>query len=179
MSPRKTPEDILIIKFPEACSALLEQIVRAAGLLDDEDSNSGSRGSLAILDLGFGCGDQALQLAKLAEARGWSDFRYVGLTLNRAQVRTAWGRIHYEIDVTGSGQETDTDDSGFDTGFVVGVDSFALFCADAAKPETWRDEVAEAVHSLADEKYMERWLLALDCLYYFLPLRKPIFKYMA
>jgi hypothetical protein len=165
---RKTPQGAPIEKFPEACSALLDQIVRAAGLLDDDDPGaiSGSRGSLAILDLGFGCGDQTWQLAKLAQVQGWRGFRYVGLTLNDAQVQTSRRRIYREIAMAGNGIDTD-------------VDSFSLFCANAAKPETWNPQVAEAVRSLADEKYTERWLLALDCLYHFSPSRKPVLKHAA
>ncbi|KAJ4127960.1 hypothetical protein NW768_008243 [Fusarium equiseti] len=154
----KNPQGAPIEKFPEACSALLEQVVRAAGLLDDTENDSG----LAILDLGFGCGDQTWQLAKLADARGGRDFRYVGLTLNDAQVQTSRRKIYREIGTV-----------SFD------VDSFSLFCANAAKPETWSRQVTEAVYSVADEKYSERWLLALDCMYHFSPSRKPVLKHAA
>lgn len=175
--PRKTPQGAPIDKFPEACSALLDQIVRAAGLLDDENSASvsGSRGSLAILDLGFGCGDQTWQLAKLAHTQGWRDFRYVGLTLNDAQVQTSRRRIYREIAAAGTGTDSTVNGNGLN----FDVDSFSLFCANAAKPETWSPQVAEAVGSLANEKYTERWLLALDCLYHFSPSRKPVLKHAA
>ncbi|KAF4967431.1 hypothetical protein FSARC_5004 [Fusarium sarcochroum] len=163
----KTPQGEPIEKFPEACSALLEQCVRAAGLLEHDLVTSGPRGSLAILDLGFGCGDQTWQLAKLAHAQGWKNFRYVGLTLNEAQVQTSRRKIYREIA-----------EAGRDMGGIE-AETFSLFRANAAKPETWSAQVAEAVYSLADEKYTERWLLALDCLYHFSPSRRPVLKHAA
>ncbi|KAF4448769.1 hypothetical protein F53441_7876 [Fusarium austroafricanum] len=163
----KTQSGEPIDKFPDACAALLEQVVRTAGLSDDGPSRTAPRGSLAVLDLGFGCGDQTWQLAKLAESQGWRDFRYVGLTLNDAQVQTSRRRIYRELSETGANF------SGID------AESFSLFRADAAKPQTWSPEVAKAVYSVADEKYTERWLLALDCIYHFSPSRKPVLQHAA
>lgn len=55
-----------------------------------------------------------------------------------------------------------------------------LFCADAARPETWDAKVYGSVAELADvKKYQQRWLLALDCLYHFKPSRKPVFEHAA
>lgn len=88
----------------------------------------------------------------------------MGLTLNDAQVQTSRRKIYREIAEAGTG---------------VDAESFSLFCADAAKPETWSSAVAEAVHSITDEKYTERWLLALDCIYHFSPSRKPVLSYAA
>lgn len=117
------------------------------------------------MDLGFGCGDQTWDLARLAETSGWSDFKYVGITLNQAQVQTAYRKIYREI----AAEHPEAIKIGW----------FKLICANAAKPETWNSKVREAVDSLADERFSERWLLALDCLYHFSPSRKPIFKYAA
>ncbi|KAH7147772.1 hypothetical protein DER46DRAFT_515236 [Fusarium sp. MPI-SDFR-AT-0072] len=150
--------------LPEAASALLEQVVGAAGLSGDAPGKASPRGSLAILDLGFGCGDQTWQLARTATEQGWRDFRYVGLTLNDAQVQTSRRRIYRELSEAGT---------AFD------AEAFSLFRADAAKPQTWSPQIKEAVYSLADEKYTERWLLALDCIYHFSPSRKPVLSHAA
>ncbi|KAM0425838.1 hypothetical protein ACHAPT_008776 [Fusarium lateritium] len=163
----KTSQGEPIKDFQEACLGLLKQVVDTAGLLDQELLTTGSRGSLAILDLGFGCGDQTWELARLAQSQSWEDFRYVGLTLNDAQVQTSRRKIYREIAKAGT-------DAG-----VVTAESFKLLCANAAKPETWTPQVADAVYSLADERFNERWLLALDCLYHFSPSRKPIFEHAA
>ncbi|KAH6988125.1 hypothetical protein BKA56DRAFT_545033 [Ilyonectria sp. MPI-CAGE-AT-0026] len=151
--------------FEEACLGLLKEVVKASGILDRETAKETPRGSLAILDLGFGCGDQTWELARLAQQGGWLEFQYVGLTLNEAQVQASQRKIYREVAAA--------DGCDFKT------DSFKLFRANAAKPETWSPHVTEAVESLADEKFTETWLLALDCLYHFSPSRKPIFKYAA
>ncbi|KAF4978611.1 hypothetical protein FZEAL_5014 [Fusarium zealandicum] len=153
--------------FQDACTALLRQIVGLSGILDEISSETGSRRSLAILDLGFGCGDQTWELARLSQSHSFDNFRYVGLTLNNAQVQTARQKIYREIASAGA-------DAGG-----IAAESFSLFCANAAKPETWSPQVADAVYSLADENFTERWLLALDCLYHFSPSRKPVFEHAA
>jgi hypothetical protein len=151
--------------FQEACANLLKEILRTAGLLKSEaDTHGSSHKSLAVLDLGFGCGDQTFELIRLTQpASGWDKFRYVGLTLNHSQLQTASRNVDREVSVS------DTLKS----------DSFKLFCADAARPESWNRQAKIAVDSLADPETSERWLLALDCLYHFQPSRKPIFDYAA
>lgn len=120
-----------------------------------------SQRSLGVVDLGFGCGDQTWELARLARAAGWHDLHYVGLTLNDAQVRAASRKIHRSL---AEGSEWK-------------ADAFRLFRADAARPETWSNRAREAVEGLAAEPLTERWVMALDCLYHFNPSRKPIFDY--
>lgn len=150
--------------FEEACASLLKQLLKTAGLLeDDTPSDESPPRSLGVLDLGFGCGEQTWEIARLVESRPWDRFQYVGLTLNQAQVQSASRKIYQEI--PGASRLT--------------VDSFALFCADAARPETWKPRTKTAVESLADPRFTERWLLALDCLYHFKPSRKPVFEYAA
>ncbi|KAF7553451.1 hypothetical protein G7Z17_g3619 [Cylindrodendrum hubeiense] len=151
--------------FEEACLGLLKEVVKASGILDKDATKDTPPRSLAILDLGFGCGDQTWELARLAQQGGYLDFQYVGLTLNEAQVQSAQRRIYREV-------------AGADA-CELKTDSFKMFCANAAKPETWSPQVTEAVESLADEKFTGTWLLALDCLYHFSPSRKPVFKYAA
>lgn len=144
---------------------LLRQILTDAGLLDDaalKQHTGGSR-SLAVLDLGFGCGDQTWELVRLTKPAGWRDFRYIGLTLNQAQTEAAWRTIHRQTQDAPS----------------PGIDSFNLFCADAARPETWTPAVSRAMQSVKEDGFTDRWLLALDCLYHFKPSRRPVLQYVA
>lgn len=167
---RKRADGSAIEYFDEACCALLHRILDLSGALSikvtDKDRPS-SNGSLAIIDLGFGCGDQTWELARLAQSNGRRTFRYVGLTLNEAQMQTASRRIQREL-------ATMPDNvSGLE------LDSFKLFCANAAKPDSWSPTIRSAVDAVAEEKFTDRWVLALDCLYHFSPSRKPIFTYAA
>ncbi|KFH42345.1 hypothetical protein ACRE_069250 [Hapsidospora chrysogenum ATCC 11550] len=151
--------------FEEACSNLLREILSLAGLLGVEptaDDGTSSR-SLAVLDVGFGCGDQTLELVRLTQPRGWSDFRYVGLTMNQDQVYSASRRIYSELAAS----------------YHLPAESFTLLCANAAVPRAWKPRVSQAVESLAKGGFTDRWFLALDCLYHFSPSRKPILEYAA
>ncbi|KPM42326.1 hypothetical protein AK830_g4227 [Neonectria ditissima] len=161
----KTPQGQPIQDFEQACAALLREILSTSGILDRDPAGQSSSSFLAVLDLGFGCGDQTWELARLATSAGWANFHYVGLTLNEAQVQAARRKIYREVAAADVSK--------------LKADSFKLFRANAAKPETWNAQVAEAVDSLADERFTETWLLALDCLYHFSPSRKPVFKYAA
>ncbi len=87
----------------------------------------------------------------MVDNTSWDRFQYVGLTLNQAQVQSASRKIYQEV--SNASRLT--------------ADSFALFCADAARPETWKPRTRAAVEALADAQFSERWLLALDCLYHF------------
>lgn len=150
--------------FEEACSNLLREILSLAGLLETEHAAAQEPlRSLAVLDVGFGCGDQTWELARLTRPRGWADFRYVGLTMNQHQVQSASRRIYQEVAFSDQ----------------LSVDSFKLLCANAAVPDAWKAPVRQAVESLAEEKFTDRWFLALDCLYHFSPSRKPILEYAA
>ncbi|KAH7303497.1 hypothetical protein B0I35DRAFT_364932 [Stachybotrys elegans] len=142
--------------FPEASAALLREVINTAGFA------KGDGGKTAILDLGFGCGDQTWDLVQLMHAEK-SGFQYVGLSLDQYQVRAAQRRIHRDVTAhTAMGQET--------------LSAVHLFCADAARPETWNRQISESVESLSDQAFSERWLLALDCIYHFKPSRKPVFQ---
>lgn len=146
---------------------LLRKVLEAAGLVTHDD-DTGSHGNssdraLAVLDVGFGCGDQTwelIRLTKVAERRG---FRYVGLSMNQFQVDVASRRIYLETSKPGRPP----------------AESFSLFCADAAVPDRWGHNVRTAVETLDDDKFTDRWFLALDCLYHFSPSRKPILEHAA
>jgi len=94
--------------------------------------------------------------------------RYVGITLNRQQFEYAKLRFKH------AGLEES--------------ESFKVFCADAANPQSWSNDIIDALASLqpesssrldTDTKVLknEIWVLALDCLYHFKPSRMPIFEY--
>ncbi|KHN97307.1 uncharacterized protein MAM_04904 [Metarhizium album ARSEF 1941] len=153
--------------FDEATRALLQQILEAAGLRAKDDSPAG-QDSVAVLDLGFGCGDQTMALARLIRAENRSRFRYVGLTLDEAQLQTARRTLDRAF-ASGNGGEA----AG------LSPDWFKLFRANAARPETWSRAIRSSVEGLAHEAFSERWLMALDCLYHFSPSRRPVFKFAA
>ncbi|KAH0526919.1 hypothetical protein TsFJ059_010186 [Trichoderma semiorbis] len=132
--------------FDEAARNMLEKLLQAAGLT----STAKSQHSVAVLDVGFGCGDQTVALAELIHASSRPQFRYVGLTLNAMQLQEAQQRLDAALAIP-EGEN-------------------------AAKPESWNSDVCASVDGLADEAFRERWLMGLDCLYHFSPSRKPIFK---
>lgn len=107
-----------------------------------------------------------MALTELIQAQSRPHFRYVGLTLNGAQLQSAQRCLDRAL-------------SSPDTANGLTQDSFKLFRANAAKPETWTRIIRSSVDGLADQSYTERWLLALDCLYHFSPSRKPVFKLAA
>jgi hypothetical protein len=162
---RKDSEGNPIQHFDEACAALLREVVLASGIISKEDTEDARRGSLGILDVGFGCGDQTWELARLALSSGWTKLRYVGLTLDGAQVQAAQRKVYREV------ARSEVAD--------MSVGWFRLFRANAANPELWSPPVKQAVSSLADCDVTDRWFLALDCLYHFSPSRKPVLKHAA
>lgn len=95
---------------------------------------------------------------------------YIGITINRGQFEYAKARFK-------------------DAGLV--EDTVNVFCADAANPRSWNEDLKEAIVALDAESNLkpdpntgvmlknEVWVLALDCLYHFKPSRVPIFTYAA
>ncbi|TQV97506.1 hypothetical protein IF1G_03249 [Cordyceps javanica] len=167
----RTPRGEKIQQLDQACAALLREVLRSADLLTGDavaEKELRRRRSIAILDVGFGCGDQTVELARALDAPAWQGFRYVGLTLNQAQLQLAYQRVDREI-------------AGANRHGVVRLwpESFRLFGADAARPESWPRPVRSLVDSIADEPFQDRWLLALDCLYHFTPSRTPLLLYAA
>ncbi|KAH6683743.1 hypothetical protein F5X68DRAFT_137138 [Plectosphaerella plurivora] len=162
--PRTTPDGKPVQVFEEACASLLRELLITAGLLGDQSrGRDNARQAFGVLDLGFGCGEQTWELTRLLDLGSWADFRYVGLSLNQAQVQAASRKIYQEVSRTDQ----------------LKAESFSLFCANAATPGSWNPQTEAAVGCLADEKFTERWLLALDCLYHFKPSRKPVLEHAA
>lgn len=127
---------------------------------------------LSILDLGFGCGEQTLCIQEWLSQQ--VSVKYVGVTLNRSQHEYAQRRIS-QTPVCRDGD-------------------LRLFCADAARPESWEPGLSDAVHSLHEnhrstgnqdtkgnnkEVTNHKWVLALDTLYHFSPSRMPVFNFAA
>ncbi|KAK7913789.1 hypothetical protein PG985_011492 [Apiospora marii] len=161
--------------FPTACQALLVEVLKKAKLLDDTGKSptpklrSGLK-RLSILDLGFGCGDQTAYLVQLARI----PLKYVGITLNYRQYRFAQNRLGPSCSSSSQGNKRDVQ----------------LFCEDAARADSWpenlRGAVASLRHASADQDRKnnshssdETWVLALDSLYHFHPSRKPVLSLAA
>ncbi|KAH8648516.1 hypothetical protein BX600DRAFT_475372 [Xylariales sp. PMI_506] len=158
--------------FPTACRSLLMEVLKRAGLVTGSVRDGSARLAeatrpLSILDLGYGCGDQTMAVASLAQG---THFRYVGVTLNRTQHRFAQDRLSASAASAGH--------------------NVRLFCDDAAKPGNWAGELREDVNRLAGKDLAEasqddagraprKWVLALDTLYHFSPSRSPVFRYAA
>jgi hypothetical protein len=103
--------------------------------------------------------------------------RYVGVTLNRTQFQFAKNRL------TALGMLSRENNSP----------SIQIFCADAAQPASWSDELDRAVKAkaasasrrrdalesgaLRDSNSRETWVLALDTLFHFSPSRQPILNH--
>ncbi|TFB00362.1 hypothetical protein CCMA1212_007610 [Trichoderma ghanense] len=160
--------------FDEAARNMLRQLLQAAGLL------STSTSPVAVLDVGFGCGDQTIALADLINASSRPRFRYVGLTLNATQLQEAQQRLDAALSHPAHDPSTpSSSSSSSSTSLNLPKTSFQLFQADAAQPTSWSLKVLSSVTSLSDPSFPERWLMGLDCLYHFSPSRKPIFTLAA
>ncbi|KAF2116041.1 hypothetical protein BDV96DRAFT_480575, partial [Lophiotrema nucula] len=140
-------------RFKSACEALLDEVLADAGL---KRNNSVSRPATrrlhrrALIDLGFGCGDQTLHLMYPSSCFA----SYIGITRDRSQFDCARERI--------SSKRT--------------KNTVELFCADAADPRKWNAEITKAVQGTTAEAD-EIWVLALDTLYHFSPSRWPIISF--
>ncbi|KAJ0143664.1 hypothetical protein CTA2_1245, partial [Colletotrichum tanaceti] len=149
--------------FEQACRALLHEVLAEAGLLRPDSSSS----RLALLDLGIGCGDQSLELARLARQSGCDDYRYVGLTLNPSQFQMALRQPFHEFRAPGHADAASS--------------TIRVFRADAARPDAWDADIKSAVASLTAGRPRDqaRWVLALDSIYHFFPSRRPVLRYAA
>ncbi|KAL2836253.1 hypothetical protein BJY01DRAFT_258748 [Aspergillus pseudoustus] len=196
--------------FPTACAALLDQVLITAGLLDSDDGGGGggplphpANKSFRMLDVGIGCGDQALRILgykrEMPMGGGGGDGggnglrplfdEYVGITSLPVQAEFAARRVaklQEEADEKSSAQAAKT--------------RAGIFCADAAKPASWSKDIHASLepfrtkphqeHATDPEKenqeleseeqpesLTETYFLALDTLYHFSPSRVPLLKY--
>ncbi|KAH8428821.1 uncharacterized protein LDX57_006500 [Aspergillus melleus] len=176
--------------LPDACRALLEQVLIAAGLLDSAGHPVPTDRQLHLVDVGIGCGDQSLHMVKLRKpgAQAPSNDRndrvdgvapplfdsYVGLTLLPEQAELARQRLEASATASmKSAPTTSTEPTQVD-----------IFCADAADPTSWPQELQRAIAGASSNTPSRKtttttWLLALDCLYHFQPSRAPLLAYAA
>ncbi|CEJ61988.1 hypothetical protein PMG11_10504 [Penicillium brasilianum] len=178
--------------FPEACEALLDQVLKT-GLLTETAK------SVRVLDVGCGCGDQSVHITKLrrnplsstitdtsqsglSSSVGASDSilqrkssgsessnplvdNYVGITLLPSQAEVAQKRMR-------SYKELNNDE--------IICPSADVFCADGADPLSWTGELKDSISYIGDTSLnpdTSTWLLALDTMYHFQPSRLPILHY--
>ena len=160
----------------EACRDLLKTVLSEAGFLRKTESTeilNGTRRKKMLLDLGIGCGDQTIYLTSKAPIRpcdrNWWDTQdpcvefdhYIGITNDHAQARHALGRV----DELKQSSKLDRVD-----GEANSTSNMSIFCADAAKPASWGEQIQESIDA-ASRDCSERWVLALDTAYHFGPSR--------
>ncbi|KAM5469160.1 hypothetical protein MauCBS54593_004512 [Microsporum audouinii] len=175
-------KDITSAQLPEACEALLDRILESAGLdirSKDRDNtvqrSTGvhpTRRRRVLLDLGFGCGEQTMHLMMNPTRPSPLFDEYIGVTLDKVQYEFAQRRLQQNI-IQQKQQEASNG------GLYEAKGNIALFCADAARPSTWSEELKRAVYNafIREEDNVERYVLGLDTLYHFHPSRQEIFKY--
>lgn len=140
-------------EYPVACEALLSELLSKASLKT-------SLKQCRLTDLGIGCGQQSLVLARQCR-------HYIGVTIDDEQLDFAKRRL------TDQSSAIKSDIDGRNKA------SYELHLADAATPTSWSQDLKKATTSRTDDKTErdDAWILALDCLYHFAPSRVPIFKH--
>lgn len=187
--------------------------MKTADLIDEDGYRTG-RWPIKLIDLGFGCGDQTIEITQNYPTLASS---YIGLTIDARQYNFAHQRLSSLRLLQDPLVTTDTppdlpsrEDKGeldkhpdHQTDLLqqrlenhakelTGKEkNITIFCADAAQPAKWTDEIKEAITpnlakplretsqkpSLSKLRKQETWILALDTLYHFSPSRQPIFNH--
>lgn len=173
----------------QACRDLLDQVLKTARFsrkLDASESFKGIRKSKCLIDLGFGCGEQTIYLTSAIPIRNtdtewWATSgprdcprldAYVGITLDEKQYRFAQERIRDPlIEWKRRMAYRDPNKDAWGKHVVP-----KLFCADAANPEAWSENLKWSIQS-AVKNTEEHWVLALDTAYHFSPSRWPMIHY--
>ena len=187
--------------------------MKTADLIDEDGYRTG-RWPIKLIDLGFGYGDQTIEITQNYPTLASS---YIGLTIDATQYNFAHQRLsclrllqdhpvttdtpsdlpsreeHAELDKYPNHQtnllhqklETHAKElNGKEK-------NVSIFCADAAQPATWSDEIKEAITpnlakqlrensqkpSLSKMRKQESWILALYTLHHFSPSRQLIFNH--
>jgi hypothetical protein len=168
----------------EACRDLLNVVLTEAGLMHTSDATQTLPKSLhskSIIDLGFGCGDQTIYLMSENPVRpcdqAWWDNRdghprfdqYIGITKDSAQHQYATERVQELTSRKPRRANVPSNSSNREP-------KIALFCADAAAPHAWTQDLRSAMTS-AHETSDEHWVLALDTAYHFAPSRWPLIQH--
>lgn len=161
--------------------------MKSAGVLEQDDIPLSTPGlmPMKLIDLGFGCGDQTIYLTQGLSRQSSSTSAlfsdYIGITIDPIQFKFTHQRLS-SLGILISERHSGSSES---RGKAMDV---KIFCADAAKPAQWSNELKEAVNPnhlmLCDHfrataflKPAPTWVLALDTLYHFSPSRQAIFNY--
>ncbi|KAJ4341957.1 hypothetical protein N0V95_007053 [Ascochyta clinopodiicola] len=146
----------------EACRDLLKLVLAEAGLTKDSKQDL----PRLLIDVGFGCGEQTIHLMSDKPIRQcdelWWDAedhqvyfnQYIGITQDKSQYQYAQDRV----------------DEFICSSVAARVGNTSLFCADAASPTKWNEDLLAALNKAKSES-LETWLLALDSAYHFSPSR--------
>jgi hypothetical protein len=167
----------------EACRDLLKKVLAEAELSSEMQRGKMNADLLperCLIDLGFGCGDQTVYLTSAVPLRhsdeAWWDGRercvkfdhYIGITKDATQAQYASQRLlkqHNNDVATPANVKKDKNPR------------VELFCADAARPESWSPQLHASIHD-AMQNSQDRWVLALDTAYHFSPSRWHLLKYI-
>ncbi|KAF2654933.1 hypothetical protein K491DRAFT_599778 [Lophiostoma macrostomum CBS 122681] len=159
-----------------ACRTLLSEVLTTAGFDRKRDSTEVHRGirrTKALIDLGFGCGDQTIYIKSQIPMRKfdqeWFDNRnavvifdhYIGITQDRRQFQYAEPRVS-ELKQYRSHKPNHPREQA--------VKNTHIYCGNAADPEAW-DSIINPHVLKGFSQAEERWVLALDSLYHFSPSR--------
>ncbi|OQD67951.1 hypothetical protein PENPOL_c003G08629 [Penicillium polonicum] len=192
--------------FPEACQALLDQVLTAA--LSTEKASA-----VRILDVGCGCGDQSLYLTKILN-RSSSPSQSGSESGTGTATPASVSSIPSDIQPSKSGLRYRQSKTNLQSSSLLRLDSYIgitiepaqaalgssrihhtqresedfiqadIFCADAAVPSSWTGELKksitdfeESANKQNENKDTSTWLLALDTMYHFRPSRLPLLTY--
>ncbi|KAL3491465.1 hypothetical protein BJX62DRAFT_124690 [Aspergillus germanicus] len=153
--------------FPTACAALLDQVLITAGLLSPtgEPLLHPSTKTLRMLDVGIGCGDQSVRILRYTKKTDGDNAgdgevnengglrplfdEYVGITSLPVQARFAGERVRrvQEEQFESEEKELMKDSSSTATTTANTKTRARIFCADAAKPASWSEEIHTSLKS--------------------------------
>ena len=191
----------------------MKEVLKTADLIDEDGYRTG-RWPIKLVDLGFGCGDQTIEITKNYPTLASS---YIGLTIDPTQHNFAYQRLLSLRLLQDPSLTTDMPSNNPKQEKQAELDRYPnnridllhqkledhakelngrkkninLFCADAAQPAKWTQELKEAIKpnlarqlrensqlsSLSRSRKQETWILSLDTLYHFSPSRQPIFNH--
>lgn len=168
-----------------ASRTLLSQVLATAGFNKKEYASQNFAGTYrtkAVIDLGFGCGEQTIYMNSPIPIRSsdklWWDhqmclepMRYMGITLDTSQYRYAQERIHELCHPDWTQLEVRDKER-----FQKYTDHTHVFHGDASKPENWDPKLRALVEDTPN-RVDQVWILALDTMYHFSPSRMPVIEY--